>query len=128
MAADSEPSFQLYSLITQHDSYLQVKLARDSLRDSKAMKTLSVLTILFLPGAFLATVFSTEMFEFESKDQEMRIYFAITAPLTVVLMVGWLLWMRTKAAVRAEDSEEGRVGGRGLTLPRVTGWGTKKMD
>ena len=66
------------------------------------------------------------MFEFESKDQEMRIYFAITAPLTVVLMVGWLLWMRTKAAVRAEDPEEGRAGGRGLTPPRVTGWGPKK--
>lgn len=96
---------QLYSLITQHDSYLQAKLARDSLRDSKAMKTLSVLTILFLPGAFLATVFSTEMFEFESKTQEIYIYFVITVPLTVILMVGWVWWMRKKVT-RVDDLEK----------------------
>ncbi|KAF5005110.1 hypothetical protein FDECE_8430 [Fusarium decemcellulare] len=76
----------LYNLIAQHDSFLQAKLARDSLRDSKAMKTLSILTILFLPGAFIATVFSTEMFEFASKGQQVWIYFAIVVPLTVTLM------------------------------------------
>ncbi|EWZ00299.1 hypothetical protein FOYG_00181 [Fusarium oxysporum NRRL 32931] len=63
----------LYNLITQHDSYLQARLARESLRDSKAMKTLSILTILFLPGAFIATIFSTNMFDFKSKNQQVRI-------------------------------------------------------
>ncbi|XEV07197.1 hypothetical protein FSHL1_012484 [Fusarium sambucinum] len=84
----------LFNLITQHDSYLQARLARESLRDSKAMKTLSILTILFLPGAFIATVFSTEMFDFNSKDQQVRIYFAITIPLTAVLMICWVLWLK----------------------------------
>ncbi|CEI70518.1 unnamed protein product [Fusarium venenatum] len=84
----------LFNLITQHDSSLQARLARESLRDSKAMKTLSILTILFLPGAFIATVFSTEMFDFKSKDQQVRIYFAITIPLTAVLMICWVLWLK----------------------------------
>ncbi|KAF5724920.1 hypothetical protein FMUND_350 [Fusarium mundagurra] len=84
----------LYNLITQHDSYLQARLARESLRDSKAMKTLSILTILFLPGAFIATIFSTNMFEFTSKNQQVRIYFAIVIPLTAVLMIGWVLWLK----------------------------------
>ncbi|RGP79390.1 hypothetical protein FLONG3_2445 [Fusarium longipes] len=84
----------LFNLITQHDSYLQARLARESLRDSKAMKTLSILTILFLPGAFIATVFSTNMFDFESKDQQVRIYFAIVIPLTAVLMICWVLWLK----------------------------------
>ncbi|KAG8670558.1 hypothetical protein FPOAC1_009980 [Fusarium poae] len=83
----------LFNLITQHDSYLQARLARESLRDSKAMKTLSILTILFLPGAFIATVFSTNMFDFKSNNQQVRIYFAIVIPLTAVLMIGWLLWL-----------------------------------
>ncbi|KAF4501944.1 Mg2+ transporter, -like Zinc transport [Fusarium agapanthi] len=63
----------LYNLITQHDRYLQARLARESLRDSKAMKTLSILTILFLPGAFIATIFSTNMFDFTFKNQQVGI-------------------------------------------------------
>jgi Mg2+ and Co2+ transporter CorA len=58
------------------------------------MKTLAILTILFLPGAFIATVFATNMFEFKSKGQQIWIYFVIVAPLTIVLMVGWVLWLK----------------------------------
>lgn len=68
------------------------------------MKTLSVLTILFLPGAFIATMFSTNMFEFESKGREVRIYFAVVVPLTFVLMVGWATWM-ANTNVKVDDEE-----------------------
>ncbi|KAM0240801.1 hypothetical protein ACHAP5_007836 [Fusarium lateritium] len=95
---------QLYNLITQHDSYLQARLAKESLRDSKAMKTLSILTILFLPGAFIATIFSTNMFDFKSKDQQVRIYFAIIIPLTAVLMICWVLWLRNTPERADEES------------------------
>lgn len=95
----------MYNLIAQHDSYLQAKLAQESLRDSKAMKTLSVLTILFLPGAFVATVFSTNMFEFRNNKQQIWIYFAIVVPLTITIMVGWLLWLKgTPGRVIDEES------------------------
>ncbi|KAI1749166.1 hypothetical protein F4782DRAFT_514787 [Xylaria castorea] len=83
----------LYNLITQQDSYLSSTLARESLRDSKAMKTLAVVTILFLPGAFVATLFSTGMFQFQGNVQEIWIYFVIVVPLTAFLMLGWLLWL-----------------------------------
>ncbi|KAH7256109.1 hypothetical protein BKA59DRAFT_521327 [Fusarium tricinctum] len=84
----------LFNLITQHDSFLQARLAREALRDSKAMKTLAILTILFLPGVFIVTVFATNMFEFKSNGQQIWIYFVIVAPLTIVLMVGWVLWLK----------------------------------
>ena len=96
---------QLYSLITQHDSYLQSKLAQESLRDSKAMKTLSILTILFLPGAFVATLFSTDMFTFRDQMQQIQIYFAVVVPLTAVLIAGWLLWLQ---ATPVQVDEEAR--------------------
>ncbi|KAF5687870.1 Mg2+ transporter like zinc transport [Fusarium denticulatum] len=88
-----------------HDSYLQARLAGKSLRDSKAMKTLSILTILFLPGAFIATIFSANMFEFTSKNQQVRIYFAIIIPLTAVLMICWVLWL--KNTPERGDAESG---------------------
>jgi Mg2+ and Co2+ transporter CorA len=91
-------------MIAQHDSYLQAKLAQESLRDSKAMKTLSVLTILFLPGAFVATVFSTDMFKFQEGNQEIWIYFAIVVPLTALLMVGWILWLKNTSDTMDEEA------------------------
>ncbi|KAH6960250.1 hypothetical protein DER45DRAFT_155111 [Fusarium avenaceum] len=103
----------LFNLITQHDSFLQARLAREALRDSKAMKTLSILTILFLPGAFIATIFSTNMFEFKSNGQQIWIYFVIVAPLTIVLMVGWVLWL--KNTPHRTDEETGHQSSLDLT-------------
>lgn len=52
---------QLYSLISQRDSKINILIAEDSKkitmaakRDSAAMKTISVLTMAFLPGTFVA--------------------------------------------------------------------------
>ncbi|KAK1751176.1 hypothetical protein QBC47DRAFT_85167 [Echria macrotheca] len=121
----------LYSLITQHDSFLQSVMTQESLRDSKAMKTLAVLTILFLPGAFLASVFSTDMFEFQSNAEEIGIFVGITVPLTLALMVGWLLWLRMtwrggyRRAARGEESVEEGGGGEetgGATTPGMPWW------
>ena len=60
--------WQIYSLIAQRDSILNLQVANGSnaladaaRRDSSAMKTIAVLTILFLPGTFVAVrcLFST---------------------------------------------------------------------
>ncbi|CZR46065.1 uncharacterized protein FPRO_11512 [Fusarium proliferatum ET1] len=109
----------LFNLITQHDSYLQARLASESLRDSKAMKTLSILTILFLPGAFIATVFSTNMFEFKTTNQQVRIYFAIVIPLTAVLMICWVLWL--KSTPEGADEESARQSKPAVVLNGVKG-------
>jgi Mg2+ and Co2+ transporter CorA len=50
----------------------QRRLAHASKRDSTAMKTLSLLGAIFLPGTFLSSVFSMTFFNFrvgESKQQ-----------------------------------------------------------
>lgn len=86
---------QLYGLIAQFDNNMQSRLAREALRDSKAMKTLSIITILFLPGAFVATLFSTNMFSFRGDYEEIWIYFVICVPLTAILMTAWILWLRS---------------------------------
>jgi hypothetical protein len=57
---------QLYSLISQRDSKINILVAEDSKkiamaakRDSTAMKTISVLTMVFLPGTFVAVCLDT---------------------------------------------------------------------
>ena len=63
------------------------------------MKTISTLGIVFLPGTFIATLFSVGMFDWGSADHEglrvsssMWIYWAVTIPLTALTMLMWILW------------------------------------
>ena len=47
----------------------QRRIAHASKRDSTAMKTLSLLGALFLPGTYLASVFSMTFFDFQKGKQ-----------------------------------------------------------
>lgn len=92
----------MYSIISQVDNRLNAKMAAASSRDSAAMKTLAFLATLFLPGTFIASIFSTGMFNWKvdpDKSAEGRvvseyfwIYWVFAIPLTIAVGVGWWLW------------------------------------
>ncbi|KAK2064524.1 hypothetical protein LY76DRAFT_587381 [Colletotrichum caudatum] len=111
----------LYNLLSQRESKIQFqmageqrRLAHASKRDSTAMKTISLLGAVFLPGTFLASVFSMTFFDF-GKDadpvisKEIWVYFAITIPLTILIVGGWMIfdrWREGKFAVEDADLEK----------------------
>lgn len=109
----------------------QRRLAHASKRDSTAMKTLSLLGALFLPGTFLASVFSMTFFDFNVSgngndgdstsdngvvtggaqvSQYLWVYFVVTVPLTLFIVGSWL-WMDKRRerqyALEDEDIEKG---------------------
>ncbi|KAI8626862.1 hypothetical protein F5Y19DRAFT_466149 [Xylariaceae sp. FL1651] len=106
----------LYNIMTQKESKLnlemaaqQRRLAHASKRDSTAMKTLSLLGAIFLPGTFLSSVFSMTFFNFKVANnsevsQELWIYFAFTVPLTLFIVgAWWALDRRREKRYVAED-------------------------
>ena len=68
------------------------------------MKMIAILEIVFLPGTFVATLFSIDMFDWGVSDnresssltvsRSMWIYWVITVPLTSVTFLVWILWSR----------------------------------
>ncbi|KAI0408982.1 hypothetical protein F4802DRAFT_593834 [Xylaria palmicola] len=86
----------LYSVISQVDNRLNAKMAAAASRDSAAMKTLAFLTTLFLPGTFVATIFSTGLFNWQGDGKVVSdlfwVYWALAVPLTIVVGAGWRLW------------------------------------
>ncbi|KAL2879667.1 hypothetical protein SGCOL_004996 [Colletotrichum sp. CLE4] len=108
----------LYNLLSQRESKIQFqmageqrRLAHASKRDSTAMKTISLLGAVFLPGTFLASVFSMTFFDF-AKDadpvisKELWVYFAITVPLTIFIVGGWIVFDRRREGQFAvEDAD-----------------------
>jgi hypothetical protein len=95
----------------------QRRLAHASKRDSTAMKTLSLLGAVFLPGTFLASIFSMTFFDFNVNggsgdsggpqvSQYLWIYFVVTIPLTLIIVVSWW-WLEKRREKRyaREDAD-----------------------
>jgi hypothetical protein len=77
----------LYSLIAQQDVKVQFKLARETTKGSKAMKTLAIVTILLLPGTFMATLFAVSELLSVKPGRKSQIYRGVTVPATFVLIM-----------------------------------------
>lgn len=114
---------QLFHLISQQETQLSISVAEDSRMlalatkdDSTAMRTLAAVTIIFLPGTFVAAFFAMPLFHWETAPtaghsimtRQFWLYWAVTLPLTLVTVGSWLLWMRLQARRRrVRDSEWG---------------------
>ncbi|KAK1751824.1 hypothetical protein QBC47DRAFT_76733 [Echria macrotheca] len=120
----------LYNIIAQKESKLglqmageQRRLAHAAKRDSTSMKTLSLLGAIFLPATYLASVFSMTFFNFQDQNpgsgsgggggddepvvsKDLWIYFAITVPLTLAIVLLWRWWdRRRERRYEAEDRD-----------------------
>lgn len=71
-------------------------VATESLRKNDAMRSIAVVMMLFLPPTFIATLFSTSFFNFQSRDGPVVspwiwLYILLTAVLTAVIQGLWFL-------------------------------------
>jgi hypothetical protein len=97
-----------FSLIAQDENRVARSMARESAliavatkRDSTAMKTIALLTIVFLPPTFVATFFSMTMFDWKPQDQDsgvaskyLWVYWVVSIPLTAFVLLCWRVWLK----------------------------------
>ncbi|KAF8850097.1 hypothetical protein BDZ45DRAFT_603309 [Acephala macrosclerotiorum] len=100
----------------------QRKIALASKQDSSAMKTIAILGIVFLPGTFLASIFSTTFFDFQNAPNlssvvspRFWIYWVVAVPITLIIVSMWYIWERKRA--RMFELEEAQLGGNSDELP-----------
>jgi hypothetical protein len=84
----------VYSMIGQRDNKLNIETATAARRDSNAMRIIAAVTLVFLPGTFTATLFSTTFFNFQNQTSNvvswwLWLYFVVTVVLTLAVLVGW---------------------------------------
>ncbi|KAF4973370.1 hypothetical protein FSARC_348 [Fusarium sarcochroum] len=130
--AAADNMIQLSNMMAQRDTQFNIesaseqrRIAHASRRDGTAMKTLSFFGALFLPGTFFATIFGTSFFNFEAGaspvSAQLWIYFTITIPVTILVVVFWA-WYEAKQqrndAALEEDIKTMEEGSRFLR-PRL---------
>ena len=84
------------------------------------MKLLAVVTMFYLPGSFVSSLFSTSVFDWDSRDlrnssiavpltPQFRLYWAVTLPLTILTFIAYFLWFvlqKKESNSRFELAEE----------------------
>jgi len=89
----------IYNLLAQQDNKVNIEIAAATKRDSTAMKAIAIVTMVFLPGAYIATLFSMSMFNWEATDGPVLshyfwVYWAVTVPVTILVLSIWALWSK----------------------------------
>lgn len=102
-----------WNTIVKLDTQTNLELAQYNLEiatstgdDSKQMRSIALLTMVFLPATFVATLFSTPFFEFGpvSGDTKAQVqassmlwmYFVVTLGLTGIVMLVWYCWTKRR--------------------------------
>jgi len=89
---------QVYNLVTQQDSETNTVIAREMKYDSSSMRTIAILTMIFLPGSYVSALFSMSFFKLTGDDNNISvssdgwIYIVVTVPLTFLVLVLSLVW------------------------------------
>ncbi|KAM7220645.1 hypothetical protein V8F06_004049 [Rhypophila decipiens] len=103
----------LFALLTHSDADASILLAAATKRDSSSMKTIAVMTMVFLPATFFAALFSMPTLQWD-QNQVMQdkfwVYWAFTIPVTVAVFVVWVLvygrhWIRKQLLSLGLDSD-----------------------
>ncbi|OAP54279.1 hypothetical protein AYL99_11380 [Fonsecaea erecta] len=109
-----------FNLVVQRDTQETVTISRMTVDissaargDSASMKTISVVTLAFLPATFVCTIFSMSFFTLNVDDstgekhwlisEYFWIYWVITVPLTVLTLICW--WLGQRKEDRREEKK-----------------------
>ena len=102
---------QVFNLVNQHDSQVNAtiatesaNIAREARSDSSSMKTIAALTMVFLPGTYIAAIFGMNFFDYSTGSIHVSarwwLYVAITVPMTVLTIGTWWAWTYVSSLAR----------------------------
>jgi len=107
------------------------------------MKTISLLGAIFFPGAYLASVFSMTFFNFQNQGSSVSdqfwIYWAVTIPVTVVIVAIWYVWEKRREKKYDKEDTDLEKGSEDMekvimatmrkrTMSKVSTWNTGKKS
>ncbi|PYH81145.1 hypothetical protein BO82DRAFT_336719 [Aspergillus uvarum CBS 121591] len=100
----------LFNMSSRINTQSSTKMTKYAMHESASMSTISVVTMLFLPGTFIATILGTNIIAGPSRSEgdtpghselyissQWWILLVLTVSLTVVTMAGWYMLRRKTA-------------------------------
>lgn len=104
---------ECYAMINQRDSELNIQIAQASNQDNRSLRIIQILSMIFLPGSLVSGVFGMGFFTTSPSDDGSEatfaasgrwwLYFAISLPLTALVMTVVLYYQRKDGNKAEED-------------------------
>ncbi|KAL8404455.1 hypothetical protein RB594_009345 [Gaeumannomyces avenae] len=115
MIGESMLTMEGPNLITQViHTRANMEIAEKTKNDGRQMKSIAVLTMVFLPGTFFATFFSMSFFKWDPPEGEVAspklwVYFLVTVVFTTLTLAIYMWWSRKQSGrvARGDDPERG---------------------
>ncbi|GKZ59482.1 hypothetical protein AnigIFM49718_005364 [Aspergillus niger] len=89
-------SERLHNEINLGFNLVSQRFGHDAKSDSAMMRTVAIVSMVYLPGTFVSGLFGTNFFDYDNGKEVMTssfwIYWAITIPLTLITMFIWACW------------------------------------
>jgi hypothetical protein len=89
---------------------LSIRIAEESLRDSRTMRGIAWLTMAFLPATFVSSFFGMSFFngvpgtpEYDEGSRGVWIFFVVAVPISAFVLVGFGYWDRRTQAMAREQ-------------------------
>jgi len=99
--------------ISETDSDATAAIAEETRRDAISMRTIAVVTLIFLPATFVSAIFSITFFQTGGPFEinKLWLYPAVVFATTIVVLMYWWLWhrkwqRRTQCALDVEGRKE----------------------
>ncbi|KAF3100619.1 hypothetical protein TWF569_010421 [Orbilia oligospora] len=73
-------------------------IAAKGAKDTKMVAFITIITAIFLPATFIASIFGTNFFDFDGDTKELVvgtnfwIYFVFAGGITTLIFLGWVIW------------------------------------
>jgi len=95
-------------------------LTKDSVDDNATVRLVTIVTLLYLPASFVASILGMNLFAFQSADssdfqisKQFWIFIVLTVPLTLITVGSWVVLARKRRKQRMEEREEQALAGGG---------------
>lgn len=99
-----------FNIVAQYDAGISVEIGHATRLDSAAMKTISFVTLAFLPPTFISTIFSMSFFNYSvdsgwAVSSQFWVYWAFAVPVTIMSFLVWNYWHKVFPSVRDEQPQ-----------------------
>ncbi|KAI4940347.1 hypothetical protein J4E86_010981 [Alternaria arbusti] len=94
----------IFNLLTRDDAKSSKDIALAARKDSYSMKTIAIMTMIFLPPTFFATLFAMPLLKWDEPkviQPSFGIYWAASIPTTVAVLLIWH-WMSSEKTIFAD--------------------------
>ncbi|KAL4916935.1 hypothetical protein BDW62DRAFT_211604 [Aspergillus aurantiobrunneus] len=101
----------VYNLVTQQDAASNIQIAASMKRDSTSMNAIAAMTMVFLPGTFIATILDAGIFVATEDSTRINVsglwwlWIVLTIPLTLIVMACWWWYKKRKEKVRLSPKQ-----------------------